>query len=144
LVVPKINGEETKKCKLIAPKCIWKEGLPSITFLFIFFPSIDSCLAVCIPTIRAHSEAIIVETEKPVDIEAACKALEEAPGVKLVDDIANLKYPMPLTATGAYDMEVGCLHKFLILRLWLGVLCIRRSAFEVMYVGGGSHVSLLY
>ena len=84
-----------------------------------------------------------METEKPVDIEAACKALEEAPGVKLVDDIANLKYPMPLTATGAYDVEVGRLRKFLILRLWLGVLCIRRSAFEVMYVGGGSHVSLL-
>lgn len=114
MVVPEINGEETKKCKLIAPKCIWKEGLPSITFSLILFPSIDSCSAVRIPTIRAHSEAIIVETEKPVDIEAACKALEEAPGVKLVDDIANLKYPMPLTATGAYDVEVGRLRKFLI------------------------------
>jgi aspartate-semialdehyde dehydrogenase len=55
-----------------------------------------------------------VETEKPVDIEAARKALEEAPGVKLVDDIANLKYPMPLTATGAYDVEVGRLRKSLI------------------------------
>ena len=75
---------------------------------------IDSCSAVRIPTIRAHSEAIIVETEKPVDIEAARKALEEAPGVKLVDDIANLKYPMPLTATGAYDVEVGRLRKSLI------------------------------
>jgi aspartate-semialdehyde dehydrogenase len=42
-----------------------------------------------------------------VDIEAARKALAEAPGVKLVDDTANEKYPMPLTATGQYDIEVG-------------------------------------
>jgi aspartate-semialdehyde dehydrogenase len=73
-----------------------------------------SCTAVRIPTIRAHSESILVETEKPVDIEAARKALDEAPGVKLVDDPDNLQYPMPLTATGAYDVEVGRLRKSLI------------------------------
>jgi aspartate-semialdehyde dehydrogenase len=56
----------------------------------------------------------LVETEKPVDIEAARKALDEAPGVKLVDDPDNLQYPMPLTATGAYDVEVGRLRKSLI------------------------------
>lgn len=75
---------------------------------------LHSCSAVRIPTIRAHSEAIIVETEKPVNVEAARKALEEAPGVKLVDDVANLKYPMPLTATGAYDVEVGRIRKSLV------------------------------
>jgi aspartate-semialdehyde dehydrogenase len=46
-----------------------------------------------------------------VDIEAARKALAEAPGVKLVDDTANEKYPMPLTATGQYDVEVGRVRK---------------------------------
>ena len=73
-----------------------------------------SCSAVRIPTIRAHSEVIIVETEKPVDIEAARKALAEAPGVKLVDDPDKLEYPMPLTATGEYDVEVGRLRKSLV------------------------------
>jgi aspartate-semialdehyde dehydrogenase len=73
-----------------------------------------SCTAVRIPTLRAHSESIIVETEKPVDLAAARKALEEAPGVTLVDDPANLQYPMPLTATGKYDVEVGRLRKSLI------------------------------
>ena len=68
---------------------------------------IYSCTAVRIPTYRAHSESIVVETEEKVDVEAARKALEEAPGVKLVDDTENLKYPMPLTATGQYDVEVG-------------------------------------
>jgi aspartate-semialdehyde dehydrogenase len=81
----------------------------------IHFPLfLRSCSAVRIPTIRAHSEVIIVETEKPVDIAAARKAFEEAPGVKLVDDQANLQYPMPLTATGAYDVEVGRIRKSLI------------------------------
>jgi aspartate-semialdehyde dehydrogenase len=64
-----------------------------------------------IPTYRAHSESIVIETELPVDIEAARKALAEAPGVKLVDDTANEKYPMPLTATGQYDVEVGRVRK---------------------------------
>jgi aspartate-semialdehyde dehydrogenase len=95
----------------------WKNATDSLarardgyTFLSILY----SCSAVRIPTIRAHSEVIIVETVKPVDIAAARKALEEAPGVKLVDDTANLQYPMPLTATGAYDVEVGRIRKSLI------------------------------
>ena len=64
-----------------------------------------------IPTFRAHSESIIALFDKPVDITAARNALEDAPGVKLVDDPENLKYPMPLTATGQYDVEVGRLRK---------------------------------
>jgi aspartate-semialdehyde dehydrogenase len=73
-----------------------------------------SCTAVRIPTIRAHSESIIVETEKKVDVAAARKALADAPGVKLVDDVSNNQYPMPLTATGQYDVEVGRLRQSLI------------------------------
>mmetsp|Transcript_32387 Transcript_32387/g.43187 ORF Transcript_32387/g.43187 Transcript_32387/m.43187 type:complete len:213 (+) Transcript_32387:864-1502(+) len=73
-----------------------------------------SCTAVRIPTYRAHSESIVIETELPVDVDAARQALEEAPGVKLVDDTANDKYPMPLTATGQEDVEVGRLRKSLV------------------------------
>lgn len=67
-----------------------------------------SCSAVRIPTIRAHSEVIILETEKEVDIELARKILEEAPGVLVKDDPETLTYPMPLTATGSY--EIGRAH----------------------------------
>jgi len=70
-----------------------------------------SCSAVRIPTIRAHSEVIILETTDKVDVQAAREVLAEAPGVKLVDDPDNLKYPMPLTATGQYDVEVGRIRK---------------------------------
>jgi len=70
-----------------------------------------SCTAVRIPTSRAHSESIVVETEKPIDLAAAREALAAAPGVKLVDDTTAEKYPMPLTATGQYDVEVGRLRR---------------------------------
>jgi len=78
-------------------------------------PDVDvSCTAVRIPTYRAHSEAITIETEKPVDIAAAREALANAPGVKLIDDTANMDYPMPLTATGQDDVEVGRLRKSIV------------------------------
>ena len=70
-----------------------------------------SCTCVRIPTLRAHAESITIETEKPVDIEAAFAALRAAPGVDLVDDVASNIYPMPLTATSKYDVEVGRLRK---------------------------------
>ncbi|NYZ12181.1 aspartate-semialdehyde dehydrogenase [Azospirillum sp. RWY-5-1] len=66
-----------------------------------------SCTAVRIPTYRAHSEAITIETIEPVTAEAARRVLADAAGVKLVDDTANAVYPMPLTATGQFDVEVG-------------------------------------
>ena len=55
-----------------------------------------------------------METEKPADVEAAREVLSQAPGVKLVDDPSQLKYPMPSTATGQYDVEVGRMRKSLV------------------------------
>lgn len=66
-----------------------------------------SCTSVRIPTMRAHSEALTIETEKPITTEAARKVLDAAVGVKLIDDPGANLYPMPLTATGQYDVEVG-------------------------------------
>lgn len=47
-------------------------------------------------------------------MEVARKALEDAPGVKLLDDPDTLSYPMPLTATGQFDVEVGRVRKSLV------------------------------
>ena len=52
-----------------------------------------------------------METERPVDVQEARAVLESAAGVKVVDDPENLKYPMPINATGQYDVEVGRLRK---------------------------------
>jgi aspartate-semialdehyde dehydrogenase len=70
-----------------------------------------SCTCVRIPTLRAHAEAITIETEKPIDIEKAFAALRAAPGVELVDDVSKNVYPMPLNATSKYDVEVGRVRK---------------------------------
>lgn len=66
-----------------------------------------SCTAVRIPTLRAHSESVTIETEKPVTAEEVKKLLASIPGVDLKDDISNRVYPMPLTATRKYNVEVG-------------------------------------
>jgi aspartate-semialdehyde dehydrogenase len=66
-----------------------------------------SCTAVRVPTLRAHAEAVTIETEKPVTPDAAREALSRAPGVVVRDDPSKSLYPMPLTASGAYDVEVG-------------------------------------
>lgn len=66
-----------------------------------------SCTAVRIPTLRAHSESIVIETEKAITREAALAVLTTAAGVKVVDNPENLEYPMPLNASEKYDVEVG-------------------------------------
>ncbi|MBP0491667.1 aspartate-semialdehyde dehydrogenase [Roseomonas indoligenes] len=73
-----------------------------------------SCTAVRVPTLRAHAEAVTIETLKPITPEAARAALANAPGVKLVDDVANAAYPMPLTASGRYDVEAGRVRQSLV------------------------------
>jgi aspartate-semialdehyde dehydrogenase len=73
-----------------------------------------SCSAVRIPTLRAHSEAIVIETEKPISPDAAREVLAAAPGVEVVDDPAKLEYPMPLNATAKWDVEVGRIRQNLV------------------------------
>jgi len=70
-----------------------------------------SCTCVRIPTLRAHAEAITIETEKPVDIAKALACLEKSPGVVVTDDVTKNVYPMPLTASKKYDVEVGRIRK---------------------------------
>ncbi|MBL4694073.1 aspartate-semialdehyde dehydrogenase, partial [Candidatus Gracilibacteria bacterium] len=67
-----------------------------------------SCTAVRIPTLRAHCESIVIECEKVVSVEAAKEVLEAAEGVKLVE------LPMPINATGEYDVEVGRIRRNLV------------------------------
>ena len=73
-----------------------------------------SCTAVRIPTVRAHSEAITIETVKEITADAARALLVNAPGVRLVDDPLKNQYPMPLTATESFDVEVGRIRESLV------------------------------
>ena len=68
-----------------------------------------ACSAMCVrvPSLRSHSEAVWVETERPITPEEARAALAAAPGVTVIDDPANKKYPMPLFTAGEDDVFVG-------------------------------------
>jgi aspartate-semialdehyde dehydrogenase len=75
-------------------------------------PKLDvSATCVRVPVMRAHSEAIWVETEEPVSVEAARKAFASAEGVVLVDNPANKEYPMPLDIAGKDPVYVGRIRK---------------------------------
>jgi aspartate-semialdehyde dehydrogenase len=69
--------------------------------------------ATCIrvPVLRAHSESVVIETEKPLSADQAREILARAPGVKIVDDAATNHFPMPLEATGDLDVHVGRIRK---------------------------------
>jgi aspartate-semialdehyde dehydrogenase len=75
-------------------------------------PKLDvSATCVRVPVMRAHSEAIWVETEEPVSVEAARKAFASAEGIVLVDNPANKEYPMPLDIAGKDPVYVGRIRK---------------------------------
>ncbi|HOW58181.1 MAG TPA: aspartate-semialdehyde dehydrogenase [Candidatus Omnitrophota bacterium] len=64
-----------------------------------------------VPVLRAHSEAIFIETEKKISVEQVRTLLSNAPGIKLVDDREKNYFPMPLEATGQDDILVGRLRE---------------------------------
>lgn len=70
-----------------------------------------SATCVRIPVLRAHSEAVWVETDKPLDIEDVRKAFEKAEGLVVCDDPAAQQYPMPLDVTGKDPVYVGRLRR---------------------------------
>ena len=69
-----------------------------------------SVTCVRVPVYRAHSIAVSAEFERPVTLESARAALAKAPGLDVVDDPANMAYPMPLFASGKDNCEVGRLR----------------------------------
>ncbi len=80
-----------------------------------------SATCVRIPVFRAHSESITVEFEGEITPERAIKLIERFPGVRLVDDIENSIYPMPLFASGKDDCEVGRIRQDLNGKNWLSM-----------------------
>ena len=92
------------------------------------------CSAMCVrvSSLRAHSESVWIETESPISVEEAQKALAAAPGVTLQDDPTNLVYPMPLDTAGKDDIFVGRVRQDLSddcgLTFWLSGDQIRKGA----------------
>ena len=75
-------------------------------------PKLDvSAMCVRVPVMRAHSEAIWVETERPISPEDARKAFASAEGVVMVDNPQQKEYPMPLFVAGKDPVFVGRIRK---------------------------------
>ncbi len=70
-----------------------------------------NCTCVRVPIMRSHSESITAEFEKPITPDQAREIFATAPGVKLVDDIANLRYPMPLETSDQDLIFVGRIRR---------------------------------
>ena len=89
-------------------------------------------MCVRVSSLRAHSESVWIETERPISVEEAKKALAAAPGVTLLDDPSKELYPMPLDTAGKDDIYVGRVRKDLAddngLTFWLSGDQIRKGA----------------
>ena len=70
-----------------------------------------SVTCVRVPVYRSHSVAVSAEFERPITAESARMSLLGAPGLDVVDDPANAKYPMPLFTSEKYNCEVGRIRK---------------------------------
>jgi len=66
-----------------------------------------SATCVRVPVLRAHSEALTIECERPITPREVTALLTGAPGVKIVDDPEKNYFPMPRDASGQDDVLVG-------------------------------------
>ena len=66
-----------------------------------------SCTCVRVPVVRSHSISVSLHFDHPITVAEAREVLKRAPGVKLVDDLANKQYPMPLDTSDQDIVFVG-------------------------------------
>lgn len=83
-----------------------------------------SATCVRVPVLRAHSESVWVETERPVSVAEAREAFRTAKGVVLMDDPAEKVYPMPLPLTGQDPVYVGRIRRDLASENGLTFWCV--------------------
>ncbi len=88
--------------------------------------------AVRIPAIGGHSESVNVEFEEEFELAEVIRLLHGAPGVVVYDDVANLKYPMPIMAHHKDDVFVGRIRRDesqpKTLNLWIVADNLRKGA----------------
>jgi len=83
-----------------------------------------SATCVRVPSLRAHSESIWVETEQPVSVAQAKEAFANAPGCVLMDEPEKNIYPMPLFLSGKDEVFIGRIRKDLADECGLSFWCV--------------------
>ncbi len=93
-----------------------------------------SLTATCVrvPVLRAHSESVNIEFTKPFPVKEAYEILESAPGVEILEDLENNRFPMPQDVNGRDPVSVGRIRQDIsnpnALELWLCGDQIRKGA----------------
>ena len=91
-----------------------------------------NCTCVRVPVVRSHSVSVQLVMERKISVEEARNILSAAPGVKLVDDLENKQYPMPLDTSNQDLVFVGRIRDDLIddngLVLWCCGDQVRKGA----------------
>ena len=89
-LIPQIGGEQFEGRKIM--------HLPELKV---------SCTCVRVPVVRSHSISVSCHFDVPVTVEQAREVIAKAPGCKLVDDLKNKQYPMPLDTSDQDIVFVG-------------------------------------
>ena len=82
-----------------------------------------SCTCVRVPVVRSHSVSIVVKTREKVSVERAKELIAAAPGCRLVDDLKNKVYPMPLDTSDQDIVFVGRIREDLTSENGLNIWC---------------------
>jgi len=91
-----------------------------------------SCTCVRVPVFRSHSVSVVLRTKEKISVERARELIAAAPGARLVDDLKNRQYPMPLDTSDQDIVFVGRIREDLTdpngLNLWCCGDQIRKGA----------------
>ena len=82
-----------------------------------------SCTCVRVPVVRSHSVSIVVRTREKISVARARELIANAPGCRLVDDLKNRRYPMPLETSDQDIVFVGRIREDLTSDNGLNIWC---------------------
>jgi len=117
-VIPKIGSESTDGYTTEEMK------LQNESRKIMHLPELKAtCTCVRVPVVRSHSISCTIVTERAVSVEEARNAIINGNGVKLVDDLNNERYPMPLETSDQDIVFVGRIRKDLTNERGLSIWC---------------------
>jgi len=91
-----------------------------------------SATCIRVPVLRTHAESVNVEFQAPFPVDKARAILEAAPGVTVIEDWSQNRFPMPTDVAGRDPVAVGRIRQDLshahALELWLCGDQIRKGA----------------